>query len=28
VNVEENAVITERGIEWLYPPQMRVQIIR
>ncbi len=28
VNVEENAVITERGIEWLYPPQMRVQVIR
>jgi len=28
VNVEENATITERGIEWLYPPQMRVQVIR
>jgi Xaa-Pro aminopeptidase len=28
VNVEENAVITSRGIEWLYPPQMAVQVIR
>ena len=28
VNVEENVLITERGIEWLYPPQERVLIIR
>jgi Xaa-Pro aminopeptidase len=28
VNVEENALITERGIEWLYPPQERVLLIR
>ncbi len=28
VNVEENALITERGIEWLYPPQERVLVIR
>ena len=28
VNVEENVLITERGIEWLYPPQKRVLVIR
>ena len=28
VNVEENVLITERGIEWLYPPQERVLVIR
>ena len=28
VNVEENVLITERGIEWLYPPQARVLVIR
>ena len=28
VDVEENALITERGIEWLYPPQEKVLIIR
>ena len=28
VSVEENALITERGIEWLYPPQERVLLIR
>ena len=28
VNVEENALITERGIEWLYPPQEKVLLIR
>ena len=28
VNIEENALITERGIEWIHPPQSRVLIIR
>jgi hypothetical protein len=28
VCVEENALITERGIEWLHPPQNRVLVIR
>ena len=28
VNIEENALITERGIEWLYPPQEKVLVIR
>jgi hypothetical protein len=28
VNVEENALITEHGIQWLYPPQNRVLVIR
>ncbi len=28
VSVEENVLITERGIEWLYPPQKRVLLIR
>ena len=28
VNIEENVLITERGIEWLYPPQDRVLLIR
>ena len=28
VSVEENVLITERGIEWLYPPQERVLLIR
>ena len=28
VNVEENVVVTERGIEWLYPPQEKVLVIR
>ena len=28
VNVEENVLITERGMEWLYPPQERVLLIR
>jgi len=28
INVEENALITERGIEWLHPPQARVLVIR
>jgi len=28
VNVEENALITEHGIQWLYPPQDRVLVIR
>lgn len=28
VSVEESALITERGIEWLYPPQERVILIR
>ena len=28
VNIEENALITDHGIEWLYPPQNKVLIIR
>jgi Xaa-Pro aminopeptidase len=28
VNIEENVLVTERGIEWLHPPQERVLIIR
>lgn len=28
VCVEENALITERGIEWVHPPQNRVLVIR
>jgi Xaa-Pro aminopeptidase len=28
VCVEENALITERGIEWMHPPQNRVLVIR
>ena len=28
VNIEENALITNRGIEWLHPPQNRVLLIR
>jgi Xaa-Pro aminopeptidase len=28
VNIEENALITHRGIEWLHPPQERVLVIR
>jgi len=28
VNIEENVLVTERGIEWLYPPQDRVIVIR
>ncbi|MCK5558628.1 MAG: M24 family metallopeptidase, partial [Candidatus Hydrogenedentes bacterium] len=28
VNIEENVLITERGMEWLYPPQERVLLIR
>ena len=28
VNIEENVLVTERGIEWLYPPQDRVILIR
>lgn len=28
VNVEENVLITHRGIEWLYPPQEQVLVIR
>jgi methionine aminopeptidase len=28
VCVEENALITERGIEWVHPPQERVLVIR
>jgi hypothetical protein len=27
VNVEENVVITHRGIEWLVPPQRSVLLI-
>ena len=27
VNVEENAVITDRGIEWLVPPQNQILVI-
>lgn len=28
VNIEENVLVTERGIEWLHPPQERVLLIR
>ncbi len=28
VHVEENVLITQRGIEWLYPPQRKVLVIR
>lgn len=28
VNIEENAVITPHGIEWLHPPQDRPHVIR
>ena len=28
VHIEENALVTERGIEWLYPPQQQPLIIR
>lgn len=28
VNIEENVLVTERGIEWLHPPQDRVLLIR
>ena len=28
VHIEENALITERGIEWLYPPQRQALLIR
>ena len=28
VNIEENVLVTERGIEWLHSPQERVLIIR
>lgn len=28
VNVEENALVTEHGIEWIVPPQQRVMVIR
>ena len=27
VNVEENVVITHRGIEWLVPPQRQILVI-
>jgi len=28
VNIEEDMLITERGMEWLYPPQERALLIR
>ena len=28
MNIEENALITERGIEWIHPPQNHVLLIR
>ena len=28
VSIEENVIITERGLEWVHPPQNRVLIIR
>ena len=28
VNIEENALITDHGIEWVHPPQNRVLVIR
>lgn len=28
INFEDNAIVTEHGVEWLYPPNLRIQIIR
>ena len=28
ISIEENVVVTERGIEWLYPPQDRLLLVR
>ncbi len=28
VAIEENVLVTEHGLEWLYPPQYRVLLIR
>jgi len=28
INFEDNAIVTDHGVEWLYPPNKRIQIIR
>jgi Xaa-Pro aminopeptidase len=28
INFEDNAIVTERGVEWLYPPNSRILLIR
>ena len=28
INFEDNAIVAEHGVEWLYPPNLRIQIIR
>ncbi len=28
INFEDNAIVTDRGVEWLYPPNPRIQVIR
>ncbi len=28
INYEDNAIVTDRGVEWLYPPNPRIQVIR
>ena len=28
VNIEENVVITDRGLEWVHPPQNEILLIR
>jgi Xaa-Pro aminopeptidase len=28
INFEDNAIVTDHGVEWLYPPNPRIQIIR
>ena len=28
INFEDNAIVTENGVEWLYPPNPRILIVR
>ena len=28
INFEDNAIVTENGVEWLYPPNPRLLLIR
>ena len=28
INFEDNAIVTENGVEWLYPPNSRILLIR
>ena len=28
INFEDNAIVTEHGVEWLYPPNPRILIVR